>query len=243
MRLFPAIDLYEGQAVRLLKGDYQQKTVYSDDPLSVALSFREVGARFLHLVDLEGARSGTTPNFDLISEILSCCGLMAEIGGGIRSPQVVDAYLRAGAMRVILGTAAIENPVFLRDMVKAYGDQIAVGVDIRDGCVATKGWTQSSGKAWQDFLRELQDLGVSAVICTDISRDGALKGPNLPLYTSIHETFPDLELVASGGMSCLDDLTVLRANNIPSAILGKALYEGKLSLKEALAACPQEDLP
>ena len=241
MRLFPAIDLYEGQAVRLYKGDYLKKTVYSDDPVSIACSFRDKGARFLHLVDLEGAKSGTTPNFQLVSDIIAKSGLRAEIGGGIRSPQVVEAYLKAGAMRVILGTAAIENPAFLKDMVSAYGDRIAVGVDVKNGFVATHGWTECSEKSCLDFCRELQDLGVAAIICTDISKDGVLKGPNVDLYRQIRQVIPQMELVASGGVSCLQDVLELRDAGLPSAILGKALYEGRLELLDALQACPQEE--
>ena len=241
MRLFPAIDLYEGQAVRLYKGDYQKKTVYSDDPAGVAKSFRDAGARFIHLVDLEGARYGTTPNFSLVERILGESGLQGEIGGGIRSPQVAEAYLKAGAMRVILGTAAIEDPEFLKAMIYGYGDQIAVGVDVKDGYVATHGWTESSGKTCMEFFEELQELGVQSVICTDISKDGVLQGPNLELYQKIHNRFPELELVASGGVSRIEDVENLRDSGIPSAILGKALYEGKLDLKKALEACPQEE--
>ena len=192
-------------------------------------------------MDLEGAKLGTTPNFVTVEEIIRESGLKAEIGGGIRSPQVVEAYLKAGAMRVILGTAAIENPRFLREMLGAYGSQIAVGVDVKDGYVATHGWTESSGRTCMEFLKELTDLGVSAVICTDISRDGVLKGTNQALYRTIHREFPELELVASGGVSCLQDVLDLRDQQIPSAILGKALYEGRLKLQDALAACPQKE--
>ena len=241
MRLFPAIDLYEGQAVRLYKGDYSKKTVYSEDPPGVACSFRDAGARYIHLVDLEGARTGETPNFSVVEAIIRESGLKAEIGGGIRSEKVVDAYLKAGAMRVILGTAAIEDPVFLKNMISTYGKHIAVGVDLKNGLVATHGWTESSNKTWRAFLSELTDLGAEAVICTDISRDGALKGPNVALYREIRSEFPQLELVASGGMSCLQDVVELKKASMPSAILGKALYEGKLSLKQALQECPQEE--
>ena len=241
MRLFPAVDLYEGQAVRLYKGDYAKKTVYSDNPTAVACSFRDAGARFIHLVDLEGAKSGTTPNFSVVESIIRESGLKAEIGGGIRSPQVVENYLKAGAMRVILGTAAIENPEFLKAMLYAYGDRIAVGVDVKNGFVATHGWTETSGKTCMDFFKELQELGVASIICTDISKDGVLKGPNVELYKTLHREFPNLELVASGGVSCLQDVLNLRDADMPSAILGKALYEGRLDLKEALKACPQEE--
>ena len=241
MRLFPAIDLYEGQAVRLYKGDYARKTVYSDNPPAIACSFQDAGAQFIHLVDLEGAKFGTTPNFSTVEAIIRKSGLQAEIGGGIRSPQVVESYLKAGAMRVILGTAAIEDPEFLKAMLYGYGEKIAVGVDVKNGYVATHGWTESSGITCMDFFKELQDLGVASIICTDISKDGVLKGPNLELYKTLHREFPQLELVASGGVSCLEDVKNLRDAGMPSAILGKALYEGRLDLKEALRECPQKE--
>ena len=241
MKLFPAIDLYEGQAVRLRKGDYAQKTVYSDDPVSVARSFGNMGAKYIHLVDLEGAKNGTTPNFQVVEAILRESGLQAEIGGGIRSPQVVEAYLNAGAIRVILGTAAIENPAFLKEMLDTYGNRIAVGVDVKNGYVATHGWTECAEKTGMEFCGELVEMGVETIICTDISRDGVLAGTNIELYKDLHRQFPKLELVASGGISCLEDVTTLRDMDIPSAILGKALYEGRLDLRAALAACPQKE--
>ena len=242
MRLFPAIDLYEKQAVRLYKGDYNKKTVYSDDPVSVAKSFADSGAKFIHLVDLEGAKFGTTPNFSVIGAIIKESKLKAEIGGGIRSEEVIKKYIDAGAMRVILGTAAIENPEFLKDMVSKYGDKIAVGVDVKNNLVATHGWTECSEKSCFEFIEELVAIGVKAIICTDISKDGVLKGPNIELYKEIKDRFPTLELVASGGVSSIDDVKNLSDAQMPSAILGKALYEKKLDLNEALSLCPQEDL-
>ena len=242
MRLFPAIDLYEKQAVRLYKGDYNKKTIYSDDPVSVAKSFADSGAKFIHLVDLEGAKFGTTPNFSVIEAIIKESKLNAEIGGGIRSEEVIKKYIDAGAMRVILGTAAIENPEFLKDMVSKYGDKIAVGVDVKNNFVATHGWTECSEKSCFEFIEELVAIGVKAIICTDISKDGVLKGPNIELYKEIKNRFPTLELVASGGVSSIDDVKNLSDAQMPSAILGKALYEKKLDLNEALSLCPQEDL-
>lgn len=242
MRLFPAIDLYEKQAVRLYKGDYNKKTIYSDDPVSVAKSFADSGAKFIHLVDLEGAKFGTTPNFSVIEAIIKESNLKAEIGGGIRSEEVIKKYIDAGAMRVILGTAAIENPEFLKDMVSKYGDKIAVGVDVKNNFVATHGWTECSEKSCFEFIEELVAIGVKAIICTDISKDGVLKGPNIELYKEIKNRFPTLELVASGGVSSIDDVKNLSDAQMPSAILGKALYEKKLDLNEALSLCPQEDL-
>ena len=237
MRLFPAIDLMEGQAVRLSRGDYSCKTVYSSHPADVASDFRAQGAEYIHIVDLEGARDGTTPNFSVVEQIIRESGLRAEIGGGIRSPQAVEKYLQAGAMRVILGTAAAEDPAFLQEMVENFGSQIAVGADLKDGCVATHGWTEKSAKTGEQFFRELQNLGVETVICTDISRDGLLAGTNLELYQKLHTEFPTIELVASGGISSLQDLVTLQNMGIPSAILGKALYEGRLNLKEAVSTC------
>ena len=242
MRLFPAIDLYEKQAVRLYKGDYNKKTIYSDDPVSVAKSFADAGAKFIHLVDLEGAKFGTTPNFSVIEAIIKESKLNAEIGGGIRSEEVIKKYIDAGAMRVILGTAAIENPEFLKDMVSKYGDKISVGVDVKNNFVATHGWTECSEKSCFEFIEELVAIGVKAIICTDISKDGVLKGPNIELYKEIKSRFPKLELVASGGVSSIDDVKNLSDAQMPSAILGKALYEKKLDLNEALSLCPQEDL-
>ena len=242
MRLFPAIDLYEKQAVRLYKGDYNKKTIYSDDPVSVAKSFADSGAKFIHLVDLEGAKFGTTPNFSVIEAIIKESKLNAEIGGGIRSEEVIKKYIDAGAMRVILGTAAIENPEFLKDMVSKYGDKIAVGVDVKNNFVATHGWTECSEKSCFEFIEELVAIGVKAIICTDISKDGVLKGPNIELYKEIKNRFPTLELVASGGVSSIDDVKNLSDAQMPSAILGKSLYEKKLDLNDALSLCPQEDL-
>lgn len=241
MKLFPAIDLIDGKAVRLYKGDYAQMTVYSDNPAAVAKGFRDAGAKYLHLVDLEGAKSGGTPNFETVAEILSGSGLRVEIGGGVRSEAVIRKYLDAGAMRVILGTAAITEPGFLRDMVKMFGTHIAVGVDIRDGFVAIKGWTETSEKSCFSFCRELEEIGVSTVICTDISRDGVLGGTNTELYRDLSRRFK-MDFVASGGVSALTDVETLRDMGLYGAILGKALYTGGIDLKAALACCGEEKI-
>ena len=233
MNIFPAIDIYGGKAVRLYKGDYEQMTVYSDEPEEVARSFRDAGAEYIHLVDLEGARSGGTPNIALIERIISSSGLRAEIGGGVRSEEVVKAYLGAGAERVILGTAAVTDPGFTREMAAKYGAGIAVGVDIKDGFVATHGWTELSDSDCFGFCRELADAGVKTVICTDVSRDGAMRGTNLELYRELQSRFP-LDIVASGGVSSLDDVRALRGMGLYGAILGKALYTGAVSLAEAI---------
>ena len=233
MNIFPAIDLYGGKAVRLFKGDYAQMTVYSDDPVSVARSFKEAGAEYIHLVDLEGAKTGGTPHIALIERIVTECGLKAEIGGGVRSEEVIKKYLDAGAMRVILGTAAVTNPGFTREMAQKYGAGVAVGVDIKDGFVATHGWTELSGSDCFGFCSELADAGVQTVICTDVSRDGAMRGANLELYRELNARFK-LDIVASGGVSSLEDVRELRDMGLYGAILGKALYTGAVKLADAI---------
>ena len=234
MKLFPAIDLYEGQAVRLYRGDYSQMTVYSKDPLYVARRFREAGAEFLHMVDLEGAKTGLTPNLELVRTVTAQSGLQVEIGGGIRSEAVIRQYLDAGVLRVILGTAAITQPGFMGEMVAKYGDRIAVGVDVRDGLVAIRGWTEVSDQRCFDFCRQMEALGVRTIICTDISKDGVLGGTNLRLYKELSETL-SLDIVASGGVSSLEDVKALRDMGLYGAILGKALYTGDLDLRGAVA--------
>ena len=233
MLILPAIDLIEGKAVRLLRGDYQQKTVYNDDPTLVALDFRKKGAEVIHLVDLEGAKSGDTPNFEAVLRIKKESGLFCEIGGGIRDLKTVDRYLSAGIDRVILGTAAIENLPFLREAISLYGDRIAVGADFKDGFVATHGWTKTSSMTETQFCDSMQELGVRNLIVTDISRDGAMQGTNRALYRRIAERYPFL-LTASGGVSTLEDIRALRALSIYGAIVGKAYYTGAIDLKEAI---------
>ncbi|MBQ3100363.1 MAG: 1-(5-phosphoribosyl)-5-[Clostridia bacterium] len=235
MELYPAIDLYDKCAVRLKRGDYDQMTVYSNDPASVAASFKEAGARWLHTVDLEGARDGGTPNCDVIESLARHSGLKVEIGGGIRDMQTVDKYIGAGVSRVILGTAALTDPDFLRGSVAKYGEKVAVGVDIKDGFVAIRGWRDVSGRECFDFCRELENIGVTTVICTDISRDGMLGGTNLDLYRELSREFK-MEFIASGGVSTIEDIKALDAMGMSGAILGRALYEKTLDLKEALEA-------
>ena len=235
MLIFPAIDLYDGKAVRLYKGDYAHMTVYSENPPEIAETFCQQGADCLHLVDLEGAKTGETPNLETIRRIRAAAPLFIEVGGGVRSMAVVERYLEAGIDRVILGTAAVTDPVFLREAVETYREKIAVGVDIRDGKVAIKGWTEKSALDAFDFCRELQSLGVQTVICTDISRDGAMQGTNRALYGELSKTF-SLNIVASGGVSSIDDIKALRALDLYGAIIGKAYYTGAIDLKEALEA-------
>ena len=233
MILFPAIDLYDGKAVRLYKGDYAQMTVYSEHPEQIASDFAACGADHIHVVDLEGAKDGTTPNFAAVRAIKAAAGAFCEIGGGIRSMEVVDRYLSAGLDRVILGTAAVTDRAFLREAVGAFGEKIAVGVDLRDGFVAVKGWTETTALTAEDFCAQLRDLGVTTLIVTDISRDGAMQGTNLALYRDLAARF-DLNITASGGVSSLEDVRRLREMDLYGAIIGKAYYTGALDLKKAI---------
>ena len=233
MELFPAIDLIGGCAVRLVKGDYAQKTVYSENPAEVAKSFAAAAAKYLHVVDLEGAKDGGTPNLETTKNIVENGGLLVEVGGGIRSEEVIKKYLDAGVFRVILGTAAVQNPAFLEEMVQKYGEKIAVGVDIKDGMVAIKGWTEVSAESCFDFCEKLQKIGVKTIICTDISKDGLLSGTNLELYKELSEKF-SVDIVASGGVTTLDDVKKLAEMGMYGAILGKALYTGNIDLKAAV---------
>lgn len=233
MNIFPAIDLVKGCAVRLFKGDYDKMTVYSDNPAGVAADFEKSGAQFLHLVDLEGAKDGTTPNIETVKKIRSSCDMFIEIGGGIRSMRTIETYLNAGVNRVILGTAAVNDEEFLKQAVDKYGDKIAVGVDIKDGFVAIKGWTEKSEFSGMDFCKRMQSLGVKTIICTDISKDGAMKGTNLELYSTLSNEL-DINIVASGGVSSIDDVKALAKMNIYGAIIGKAYYTGAINLREAI---------
>ena len=233
MILFPAIDLYEKKAVRLLKGDYRQMTVYSDDPLAVARDFVRQGATHIHMVDLEGARDGTTPNLDVVRQIAAQTPLFVEIGGGIRDMATVQRYLDAGAGRVILGTAAVEDAAFLAQAVAAYGAQIAVGADVRDGRIAIRGWLETADVTLDAFFARMQALGVQAVICTDISRDGAMRGTNRALYQQLSQKYA-LNITASGGVSGLDDVRALRQMGLYGAIIGKAYYTGAIDLAQAI---------
>ncbi len=233
MLIFPAIDLYEKQAVRLFKGDYNRKTVYSDDPVSVAREFKKSGATHIHLVDLEGAKTGETPNFDVVCAIKRETGLFCEIGGGIRSMEVVEKYISAGLDRVILGTAAVTNEGFAGEAVEKYGEKIAVGIDIKDGFAAIKGWTESSGIDAFEFCERMEKIGVRTLICTDISKDGAMVGTNRALYKKLSEKF-SVDIVASGGVSSIDDVKALRKLNIYGAIIGKAYYTKAVDLGEAI---------
>ena len=235
MKIFPAIDLYEGKAVRLLKGNYNDLTVYSENPIEIAKDFERQGAKELHTVDLEGARDGGTPNIEIIKSFVENTSLNVEVGGGIRSMETVKAYLDAGVRRVILGTAAVTDEEFLKTAVAAYGDKIAVGADIKDGKVAIKGWVEKSEYSTFEFFEKLQKIGVSTVICTDISKDGAMQGTNRELYKELSEKF-SVNIIASGGVSSLDDVVALNDMNLYGAIIGKAYYTGAIVISEALEA-------
>ena len=233
MNIFPAIDLYEKKAVRLLKGDYAKMTVYSENPLEIAKDFENSGARFLHIVDLEGAKTGDTPNIETIKNIVKNTNLFTEVGGGIRSVDTVEKYLNIGVNRVILGTAAVTDENFLRTAAKKYNEKIAVGVDIKDGFAAIKGWTSVSEFTCFEFCEKMCKIGVKTIICTDISKDGAMQGTNVELYKELSEKF-DIDIIASGGVSSIDDIKKLKNLGIYGAIIGKAYYTGAMSIKEAI---------
>lgn len=233
MIILPAIDLLGRKAVRLLKGDYNQVTVYSDSPLEVAEKFKSLGATHIHMVDLDGAKYGTAPNMDIVAEVAEKTGLFIEIGGGIRSMKTVKKYIDAGISRVILGTAAICDEDFFKEAVKAYGEKIAVGADVKDGKIAVKGWLEQSDVTLDEFFLKMQDLGVKNIICTDISRDGAMRGTNLELYRELSEKY-SLDITASGGVSSIEDVKRLRKMNLYGAIIGKAYYTGAVDLEEAI---------
>lgn len=233
MNIFPAIDLVGGKAVRLFKGDYDKMTVYSDSPLSVAKDFENAGAKFIHLVDLEGAKDGTTPNIETVKEIISGTCLFTEIGGGIRSIETAEKYIDAGIDRIILGTAAVTDEEFLKEALLKFGDKVAVGVDIKDGFVAIKGWTEKSQFTAFDFCEKMQNLGVKTIICTDVSKDGAMQGTNHELYKELTKRF-NIDFTASGGVSSIEDVKKLKKLGIYGAIIGKAYYTGAISLKEVI---------
>ncbi|MBQ8283549.1 MAG: 1-(5-phosphoribosyl)-5-[Clostridia bacterium] len=233
MNIFPAIDLYGGKAVRLYKGDYAQMTVYNDNPLSVAKDFENQGAKYIHVVDLEGAKTGEPAHLDIVTQIVENTDLFLEIGGGIRNMATVEAYLSRGANRVILGTAAVTDETFLKEALEKYGNKIAVGADIADGRIAIKGWVEKSRYTVEEFFENMQALGVKTVICTDISKDGAMKGANLSLYKTLGEKY-SLNIIASGGVSSMDDVLSLSKMGLYGAIIGKAYYIGAIDLKRAI---------
>lgn len=233
MIILPAIDLVGGKCVRLYKGDYANMTVYSDDPAAMAALFEARGAQWLHCVDLEGARDGGTPNFDYVKAAIDATSLRVEIGGGVRDMRVVERYLSAGATRVILGTAAVSDKEFLIDAVREFGEKIAVGADLRDGFVAIKGWRETTATTGDSLASELMDIGVKTLICTDISRDGAMRGTNRALYGSLSAKY-SMDIIASGGVSTLEDVRAVKDAGAAGAIIGKAIYTGDIDLREAI---------
>ena len=233
MYIIPAIDLIDGKAVRLVKGDYGKVTVYSDDPAGVAESFEREGAKLLHVVDLDGAKDGTTANFDTVAEIIRRTGLSVEIGGGIRDIERIKKYMDVGVDRVIIGTAAVTDTDFLSEAVRLYGERIVVGVDVKDGYEAIKGWLEVSELTCVDFCERLSGMGVNTVICTDISKDGMMSGTNIELYRELSERF-GMNIIASGGVSSIDDVKKLVEMDIYGAIVGKAIYTGAITLSEAI---------
>lgn len=240
MKLFPAIDLINGKAVRLFQGDYSRQQTFGDDPAAFARGFEESGARYIHLVDLDGAKEGGPRNFDTVQGILAQTNLFAELGGGIRDEKTVARCFEAGIGRVILGTAALREPAFTRAMVAKYGEAIAVGVDARGGKVAIEGWLQTSDVDSLSFCKEMRDIGVKYIIYTDISKDGAGAGTNLAAYETL-SAIDGLHITASGGVSTLEDIRALREMGLYAAILGRALYTGALELAQAIGAAGQQE--
>ena len=233
MIILPAIDLFDKKAVRLYRGDYNNMTVYSENPIEIARDFEACGATHIHMVDLEGAKDGTTPNIDIVAQVARETKLFVEIGGGIRSMETVEKYFDAGVKRVILGTAAINDQDFLRAAVSKHGEKIAVGADVKDGCIAIKGWLENSGVTLDDFMAKMQSIGVRNIICTDISKDGAMRGTNLELYRELSAKY-SMDITASGGVSSMDDVRELRAMQLYGAIIGKAYYTGDIDLRVAV---------
>ncbi|MEE0417317.1 MAG: 1-(5-phosphoribosyl)-5-[(5-phosphoribosylamino)methylideneamino]imidazole-4-carboxamide isomerase [Clostridia bacterium] len=233
MKILPAIDLYEGKAVRLFRGDYDQMTVYDENPVNTALKFKEAGAHWIHVVDLEGARDGGTPNMGVIKEIIDATGLKVEIGGGIRNMETIEKYIDMGASRVILGTSAITNENLVVEATRLHGNRIAVGADVKGGYVAIRGWTQKSMYTLHDFCENMQMKGVKYIICTDISKDGALEGTNRAMYEKLTAKYK-MRFIASGGISSIDDIRALKDIGLYGAIIGKAYYQGVIDLKSAI---------
>ncbi len=233
MIIFPAIDLFDKKAVRLYKGDYQNMTVYSNNPIEIAKDFEQKGATHIHIVDLEGAKFGTTPNIDIVRQIVNETSLFVEIGGGIRTIETAQKYIDAGVSRIILGTAAVEDESFLKTCIEKFGQKTVVGADVKDGFIAIKGWIEKSQLTLDDFLSKMQNLGIKNVICTDISKDGAMKGTNLELYRELSQKY-SLDITASGGVSSIEDVKKLHEMDIYGTIIGKAYYIGAIDLCEAL---------
>lgn len=239
MIIFPAIDLRDGKVVRLHQGDYDQMTIYSEDPLAVARSFKEAGASHLHVVDLDGARGGTPENYGVVQRLIQASGLEVQVGGGIRNRERIEIYLGLGAKRVILGTAAITDQTFLKEMVELFGDAIAVGVDVKDGLAAINGWEKTTAINGVEFCKSLAELGVKTVIYTDIAKDGGMQGTNLEVYRELAQ-IPGINIIASGGISFEEEIVEL-SGLVYGAILGKALYSGILDLSNCVRLAERSD--
>jgi phosphoribosylformimino-5-aminoimidazole carboxamide ribotide isomerase len=233
MVILPAIDLFEGKAVRLYQGDYEKMTVYDEHPVNTARDFKASGAEWIHMVDLEGARDGGTPNMETIRSIISDTGLKVEVGGGIRNMDTLMKYMSAGVSRAVIGTSAVTNEDFLIEAVRMYGSRIAVGADVRDGYVAIRGWTEQSAYTIDEFCENMQDKGIRTVIVTDISRDGVMKGTNMRLYKDLESRY-SMRFIASGGVSSIDDVRALKEEGLYGAIIGKAYYTGAIDIAEAI---------
>lgn len=233
MILFPAIDIRGGKCVRLIQGDYDRETVYHDSPAEMAKEWERQGAAYIHVVDLDGAKTGNTLNSEAIGQLVKAVKIPVQVGGGVRTMETIDSHIENGVSRVIIGTAAIQNPKFVEEAVVKYGDKIAVSIDARNGLVATDGWTETSDVKAVDLLNQLAAVGVKTVVYTDIAKDGMLQGPNFD-ELQVMDTASDIDIIASGGVSTAEDITRLRDMNLYGAIIGKALYEGNLSLETVL---------
>lgn len=234
MILFPAIDLLGGKAVRLYKGDYNQVTVYDEDPVHTARIFKAAGASAIHIVDLDGARDGSNANIETVIRIKQETGLFCEIGGGIRNMESAEKYICAGMDRIILGTAALMDPGFVKDAVAAYGSKTSVGIDLKNGMAAVKGWKEESSVSADEMIGRMTDLGIKHFIITDISKDGAMQGTSVGLYERLSKRYM-IDITASGGVSSMNDIKALKRLNLYGAIIGKAYYTGAIDLKEAIA--------
>lgn len=233
MVIYPAIDLYDGACIRLKKGDFSQKKIYDTDPVKVAQAFMASGAQQLHVVDLNGAETDNNANYDTVKRIVEAVDMPVQVGGGIRSLASAQKYLELGVDRVIIGTKAVEDPNFLRALLQMYKERVVVSVDGRDGYVAINGWKDLLDVTMLDFIGDLVEMGVTRILCTDINRDGLLQGSNVELYQAIQECY-SIELIASGGVSSLEEVERLKSYGVYGAIIGKALYEGRISLEEAI---------
>ena len=239
MIIFPAIDIKDGKVVRLLQGDYSKMTVYSENPVDVANTFKNSGATHLHLVDLDGAKDGKLVNFENIKNIIQEVDIFVQVGGGIRDMNRIKAYLELGVHKVILGTSAVTDPDLLKEAIKTYGDKIAVGVDVKNGKVAINGWRKITDIDADDFLKTLENQGVSTVIYTDITKDGGLEGTNLPAYEELQRNY-SFQIIASGGVTYLEELQTLKRMGVYGVILGRALYAGTLTLRQVVASFNQK---